>query len=335
MTHVNIGVLLEQFEIASYDDFRKRSAQQKYSFLDRMRDTIEYKAQGELEQVLNAIEHEPGLKMCFRVSRDNFGVWNNIPNKTFARKLAFLTSRTIISFPFDEMLPHQESDYLALITLLCSTHPFLKENFITIVPTKTSNGMLESTINKLMPANFKLTMLEDQFEEKHYPTHLNNVYSPHLDKLSDHDVVQIRKEQKNLYERLELRLGHDLMVGPFEEQRLLDELVGINSYITKLEDMVHDVNDAIVKGSIHRLLFLAMSACAGLLLVPTQPGVVTALAALGSYQVKDIIKFILDKKEELKNPKNDDFYLTWKINHPGDLVSLRTLLEYILNELYS
>lgn len=334
MAHVNIGTLLDQYNISSVDNFWARDYRDRNAFLKHIRSAIEYKSKKELKELhdhLDVVEHEPGLKMCFQVYRDSSGDWINIPNENFAKKIAFLTSRTVIIFPFNEVSPRRGGDVEALLSLLCRTRPYLKKNYITIIPHLPRSDSLNQTLSRLMPANFQLPRLKAQFEEKEHPTFVKNLYHPLMSNITDQDIIKIRIKQHHLHRKLEYRLEHDLMAEPFDEKILLKELQDIHSYIMELDQLLNDVNNAIIKGSIYRLMFLAMSACAGIIVGPALSGIVSKLVAVsGTYQLKDIIQAIFDQKQKLIKSRNDDFFLTWKVNHPGELISLRGLLKHVL-----
>ncbi len=338
MAHENLGLLLDEFGIESFDDFRQRGYRDRSAFLSRISSTAEYKAQHELHELLTNIDHEPGLKMCFAVKRVDEGRWNNVPNDTFARKLALFTTRTVITFPFHDVYYARGADLEALLNLLCTTRPFLKANYITILPSDIQNHELRTKLKRLMPANFRLPRLAAQFEEKRYQTLLPNLYLPRLEQVTSDEILRIRKEEEIEYQKLarhgaqggfqraQGRLERDLINNGFDEKKLLDELSEIDQCVRKLENMAQGIQDSIIYGSLWCLVVIAGSAAAGLLLTPAFA--TPALTVIGAPAVDlfTVIQFILATRKQMKQLPDDDFYLFWKVHHPANLISVRELL---------
>ncbi|HAJ61835.1 MAG TPA: hypothetical protein DCP31_23485, partial [Cyanobacteria bacterium UBA8543] len=123
MPQVNIGILLDNFGIVTPNDYFKLSITDQYEFRSRINSTAEH----EKENILIELKNTSGLKMHFHVSRHPQKGWQNIPNETFARKLAFFATKSLITFPFNEVNPRKREDIKPLLTLLCTIRPFLKE----------------------------------------------------------------------------------------------------------------------------------------------------------------------------------------------------------------
>jgi hypothetical protein len=331
MTHVNLGLLLDQFGIQSFDDFRQRDYRDKDAFLGHVTSACGYKAQEELNETLSGIEYEHGLKMCFQVRKDDIGNWHNIPNDTFARKLALFTTRTVITFPFHQISHSDNEDLRALLSLLCATRPFLKEGYITIVPADNHTPEMKRTLKKLRPANFRLDELEIQFEEREYKTLIPNVFLPRLVQVSPEEIISIRKEEEDKYRDLENRLERDLMKAVLDERQMLGELQLIDQTVRRLDSLASEIQDAVVKGSIWRLVALGM--CIGaFLLGPAIPPAALALTGLNklaeSASLYALFESIREEWKKSQDVKTDDFYLFWKINHPGNIIAFREILEH-------
>lgn len=259
MPQVNTGILLDSFRIATPGDYFKLAVKDQYKFRSRINSTVEY----EKEKILVELQNTRGLKMHFHVSRHPEKGWQNIPNETFARKLAFFAAKSLITFPFNEVAHWRGEDLMPLLSLLCSVHPFLKEGLVNILP---SHNQLRTEVVRrfnekysLVPANFQLDELENQFEEKSYTTQVIKLYLPYFKDIKPEEVIHIRHKEKRLYGELEERLGrllngHDDLCN---EKTLLNELREIDQHIQLLNDKFEALKEAYRRSDIYLIIGFA------------------------------------------------------------------------------
>lgn len=303
MSNVSIGILLDEFQINSPKDYFKLDVKDRAIFLSRIKSS----AQQATNDVLTEVECTPGLKMHFQVRHLSPGNWQNIPNETFARKLAFFASKSIITFPFNQ-LAYREKDIYSILELLCAARPFLREGFVSILP---SDDRLEKKLrNKkygLVSANFQLQRLETQFEE---PALIANLYLPYFRDIAPQDVIRLRHEEKLLYEGFEHRLA-GLLCGTkkINEKTLLKELENIDQHIRELTIRFEAIRDESRKKDIEMLLG---TATVGLALLFTPIGPLAAF--LGSFPFWDYVKFKLEAPSRAKAQKAEEYYLLWKLS---------------------
>jgi hypothetical protein len=249
--------------------------------------------------------------MHFRVRHLPQGDWQNIPNETFARKLAFFASKSVVTFPFDQ-LAYWEKDIYSILELLCATRPFLREGFVSILP---SDDRLERKLrNKkygLISANFQLESLETQFEENIQPTVIANLFLPYFRDIAPEDVVRLRHEEKLLYEDFEHRLA-GLLSGSQKinnEKTLLKELENIDHHIRQLTVRFEAIRDESRKKDIEMVIGFATIGLALLF-----PPISTLVALLGTFPFWDSLKFKLEAPSRAKAQKAEEYYLLWKLS---------------------
>jgi hypothetical protein len=307
MPNVSIGILLDEFNINSPKDYFELNVKDRAIFLSR----IQSSAEQATNDVLTEIVHTPGLKMHFRVRHLPQGDWQNIPNETFARKLAFFASKSIITFPFNQ-LAYWEKDIYSILELLCAARPFLREGFVSILP---SDDRLEKKLrNKkygLVSANFQLESLETQFEENIQPTVIANLFLPYFRDIAPEDVVRLRHEEKLLYEGFEHRLA-GLLSGTKKinnEKTLLKELENIDHHIRQLTVRFEAIRDESRKKDIEMAIGIATVGLAWLF-----PPIATVAALLGAFPVWDYVNFKLEAPSRAKAQKAEEYYLLWKLS---------------------
>ena len=316
MTQVNLGVLLDQFGIITPNDYFKLSVTDQYEFRSRIKSTAEH----EKKDILVELQNTLGLKMHFHVSRHPQKGWQNIPNETFARKLAFFATKSLITFPFDELAHWKREDLKPLLTLLCTVRPFLKEGFVNILPC--NNELREMPVKKfnekygLVSANFHLNLLENQFEEKNYNHQVLNLYLPYLKDVKPEEVVHIRHKEKELYGNLEIRLGHLLNGhdGLRNEETLFNELVEIHTHVTHLTSSYKGIIDALNRRDIYTIIGFAT---VGLVLL-FPPNIVPLLAQLlstGSIGMLPYLQWKIESANKTRSLKEDEYFLMWYINN--------------------
>lgn len=325
MTNQTLGHLLDEYEISSFDDFRQLDYSVKDDFLKRVTNIATSQSKDQLHKALDHIAHVPGLKMCFRVTQSTRDEWRNVPNDIFAKKLALYTSRTVITFPFHYIDYRREADLRALLTLLCITHPFLKENYITILPAYTNDHTYNQKLKRLMSANFRLDKLEEQFEEIRYATNSSNILLPILESISAQDIINVRTNEILEFQKAEMKLEKDLMIDKFDERKFLSELYEIHERVQTLDELVHDIQDAVTKGAAIRLLLIAMSTVGSLVIAPSVA--MPIISALGGPTIYGIAEYLFEQRKQYKNIKRDNFYVFWKIEHPDNIISLRALFD--------
>ncbi|MFD2234397.1 hypothetical protein [Phaeospirillum tilakii] len=331
MTHLNLASVLDDFGIKSFDDFRSRDHHYKKNVLSRLRSAADYCAKYEMNSIINLVDHENGLKMCFNVTRNDSGVWTNIPNEVFAKKLALFTSRTVVTFPFNEISPDRGDGAEAIIRLLCNTGPFLRRNYITILPSDLKDQSLTRHLDRLRPANFTLDDLNVQFQEKATAgTFMPSLYLPHVADVKSEEIIRIREEEKEYFNAAELVLQRKLMHQPFDDENLICIMQYINISIGKLHRIAHDIQDSVLRGAAWRLVVIFGSAVA--LLFPKDL-VALALAAIGTSQINigAIMRSILNVQRDLNAMAGEQFYVYWKINNPDHVLAFRALLERCLS----
>jgi hypothetical protein len=307
MSNVSIGILLDEFNINSPKDYFKLKVRDKAIFRSR----IQSSAEQATSDVLTEIEHTPGLKMHFRVRQLPQGDWQNIPNETFARKLAFFASKSIVTFPFNQ-LDYRRKDIYSILELLCATRPFLREGFVSILPS--DDGLEKKLRNKkygLVSANFQLKSLETQFEENIQPTVIANLFLPYFRDIAPEDVVRLRHEEKLLYEGFEHRLA-GLLTGTKKinnEKTLLKELENIDHHIRQLTVRFENIRDEKRKKNIEMVIRFAT---VGLAFLFTPLGPVAPF--LGAFPLWDYVNFRLEAASRDKAQKAEEYYLLWKLS---------------------
>lgn len=317
MPQVNIGVLLDQFGIVSPDDYFKLPIKDQYEFCSRIKSTAEH----EKTSILVELKSTLGLKMHFHVSRHPEKGWQNIPNETFARKLAFFAAKSLITFPFQEVAHWRGEDIKPLLELLCTVRPFLKEGLVNILPSHNELRMVVvKQFNKkygLVPANFQLDALENQFEEKIYGPHILNLYLPFFKDVKPEEVIRIRHDEKLLYDGLEYRLGR-LLSGHDDlknEESLLNELFEIDQHVRQLTQKFKGIQDALHRRDVFALIGFAT---VGLVLM-FPPNVVTLLASVLGTGSLSALSYLQWKIEDAVNKtgelKEDKYYLLWRLNN--------------------
>lgn len=316
MPQVNIGVLLDQFGIVTPNDYFKLSVKDQYEFRLRIQSTAEH----ERNEILVELKSTLGLKMHFHVTRHPQKGWQNIPNETFARKLAFFAAKSLITFPFDEVAHWKGEDLNPLLTLLCAVRPFLKEGLVNILPSH--NELREVAVKQfnekygLVHANFHLDALENQFEEKSYNPQVLNLYLPYFKDVKPEEVVHIRHEEKLLYDGLEYRLGR-LLNGHDElknEETLLNELFEIDQHIRQLTTKFEGIKDALHRRDIYTLIGFAT---VGLVLL-FPPSIVPSLASVlgtGGISMLGYLQGKIEAANNTKGLKEDEYYLLWRLSN--------------------
>ncbi len=259
-----------------------------------------------------------GLKTHYHVTRHPQFGWQNLPDETFARKLGFFSGRTIITFPFNEV--HSDNDGIqALLKVLCAAKPFMQDDMLNIF-SDTHNG---KRINfqkfdkeyGVISANFQKTILDKQFHEDYID--LGNIYLPVFKNVTASDVIDIRKNNADLYRSLEIKLI-DLLSGSFNtEDELLHILREIDRHVVNLNQKFEDIQRYKKERNVSAMLM----AVPILLAIPTAAhmAILAALMQTAPLIVDATIK-ILKKNAQIdlqtRNMKIDDYYLLWRIDDP-------------------
>jgi hypothetical protein len=192
---------------------------------------------------------------------------------------------------------------------------------------------IKDTIKKLIPANFE-SDLEAQFDEQKLPTLRDNIYLPHLDSLKAEEIIWIREKYKSEYFQFEDKIEKDLNQSNWDESNLLKELRIIDQHVHQLDNLSRDINDAVTKQSIYRLGVIAMSVAAAGIGGPIDaPILIGAIGGVNAENFRTYIEYVIKKIDEKKSLKSDDFFVCWKVNHIGSLVSIRMYLEECLRKL--
>lgn len=316
MSHVNIGILLDEFNINIPEDFFRLNVSDRYTFLSRVKSSAEHLT----EDVLTELRGTSGLKMHFRVNRHPELGWQNIPNEIFAKKIAFFASKSVITFPFEEVAHWKRDDLHSLLTLLCITRPFLKEGLVSILPANQKSGPKTSELLSdkygLVSANFHLDKLEDQFEEKCCKAHVANLYIPYFNGIKPEDVIRLRHEEKLLYDGFEHRLSKLLSTHSdlSNEEKLLEELYEVDQHVRQLTTKFEAIQEAYRRKNIYMLIGFAT---VGLVMF-FPPGIVPALApVLGTSGITMLayLQSKLDHANNKKGLKEDEFYLLWRLHN--------------------
>lgn len=317
MSHQDIGVILDNFKIKSPDDYFRLSVKEKGTFLSRVKSSSEHL----MEDVLTEIKHTPGLKMHFRVTRHPQNGWQNIPNEVFARKMAFFASKSIITFPFNEVAYWKGEDLDPFLRLLCIARPFIKNGLVSILPAHCQAGIETQAVlgNKygLVSANFQREELEDQFEEKLYKTHVANIYLPYFSGIYPEDIIHIRHEEKRLYDGFEHGLSrlinedneHDY------EQKLLSELREIDDHVRQLIEKFEAIQYAYRKKNIYLLIGLATIGLVMLFPSNIVPALNQLLGCSTGFSMMAYLQSKIEKANKIKGLREEKFYLFWRLNN--------------------
>jgi hypothetical protein len=309
MSNVNIGVLLDELNISTADDYFNLDVNDRKNCLARIQSSARQSTKG----VLTEMEHTPGLKMHFRAKPLRQGGWQNIPNDTFARKMAFFASKSVVTVPLNQVA-YWEKEIRCLFELLCAVRPFLREGFVSILP---STQTLEKELRKkkygLVSANFSLDNLETQFEERVYPTVIANLFLPYFRDIDPEDVIRIRREEDLLYTAFESKLSRLLNAGkaPDREETLLKELEEIDQHIRQLTVKYEAIQDAYKKNNIYLLIGLA---AVGLVaLFPPLPVLTSAFIDSGVSALQ-YLKLRMNRASEAKAERKEEYYLLWRLS---------------------
>ncbi len=125
----SIAELLDERNINKPRDFLALPRGEKIVFLKQLRSAVSIRE----DNVLNDMSGTLGLGLHFHVSRHPRKGWQNLPNTTFARKIAFFSAKSIISIPFGEIDPSEGEDLETLLALLCEIKPYLRARLIEVV----------------------------------------------------------------------------------------------------------------------------------------------------------------------------------------------------------
>jgi hypothetical protein len=312
-----IADLLDSMEIRSPQDYYDLSWKERKYFLEHIRSNSE---EG-VDQLLSDLKHDKALKMLFRVTRDEGGKWQNLPNETFAKKLGFFSERSVISFPFQDISFRKAEDLDSLLILLSRALPFLRAGALDIVPSYDERiAAHHAALTKkyrLVSANFQLEDLERQFEESTYRKAAATLYLPYFRDIPSEKVVSLRRKEQELYYGLEFALAELLCEGEDlrNEQTLLEKLAEIDDHVRKLESKYREIEKAYKEEKIQMLI--AFAAVGLVTLVPVD--LATKMAAvLGTSNISAFAfwRLKIGEKNSIASLKEDQFYLLWRLRHP-------------------
>ena len=102
MTIPIMSSFLDEFPMNTFEDYRDLCHDQEKRFAFHRR--IPIIAENEKKRILPLLDEYCGLKMHFHVERDKEVGWINIPNQTFAKKLAFFAGK-VVREPQENKLP--------------------------------------------------------------------------------------------------------------------------------------------------------------------------------------------------------------------------------------
>jgi hypothetical protein len=127
------------------------------------------------------------------------------------------------------------------------------------------------------------------------------------------------------------------MNKPYDEHKMLDELIEIHQTVRRLDGLAEGIRDSVAKGSLWRLI--ALASALGLAFFPVIPTAALNLTGLNSIiasgSLISIYQLIHEELGKMRALQKEDFYLFWKINHPGNLITFRALLRCYEDEILS
>jgi hypothetical protein len=314
----SIADLLDERKIHEPRDFLTWPRGEKIIFLKQLRSAVSIRE----DNVLNDISGTLGLRLHFHVYRHPSKGWQNLPNPTFARKIAFFSAKSIISIPFDEIDPTEGEDLEALLALLCEIKPYLRAKLVEVV--NFSNDIRGVQVqrfnakNRLVAANFKLADLERQFEEPKYETQVINLYLPYFRNLSPSQVIDLRQQEQVLYRNLERALD-DLLYGKNQidsEASLLSTLRNVDQHVNDLENRFKAIQRAEGRKDIWTLIgFIGI----GLTTAWIPPAAFVALFRL--MECESVPRYLSRKlaNDAYDVLNEDQYYLLWKLHHRESL----------------